>query len=88
MQGKQKRRRKWGRPALPTQGGEKKTTFAKTVGNDTVEEQEIDYKTCVISFVVQVDKGKDTKGGFDKNITEGLAFMQTYIDKNTSFNAI
>jgi hypothetical protein len=58
------------------------------VGNNTVEEQEIDYKTFVVGFMVQVDKGKDTKGGLDKKTTEGLAFMQTYIDKNASFHAI
>jgi hypothetical protein len=85
---KMKKKEETRKVSTPYTGGKKKATFAKMVGNDTVEEQEIDYKTCVISFVVQVDKGKDTKGGFDKNITEGLAFMQTYIDKNTSFNAI
>jgi hypothetical protein len=53
-----------------------------------VEEQEIDYKTCVVGFAVRVNEGKDTKGGFDKKIMEGLAFMQTYIDKNASFHTI
>jgi hypothetical protein len=42
----------------------------------------------VVGFAVRVDKGKDTKGGFDKKIIEGLNFMQTYIDQNASFHAI
>ncbi len=58
------------------------------MGKDTVEEKEIDYKTCVVGLAVRVDKGKDTKGGFDKKIIEGLNFMQTCIDQNTSFHAI
>ncbi len=49
------------------------------MGKDTVEEKEIDYKTCVVGFAVRVDKGKDNKGGFDKKIIKGLNFMQTYI---------
>jgi hypothetical protein len=28
------------------------------------------------------------KGGFNKKIMEGLAFRQTYIDKNASFHSI
>jgi hypothetical protein len=58
------------------------------VDKDTIEEKEINYKTCVVSFAVRVDKGKDTKGGFDKKIIKGLNFMQTYIDQNASFHAI
>jgi hypothetical protein len=57
--------------------------FAETVGKEAVEEKEIKYKTCVVGFAVQVDKGKDTKGGFNKKLLEGLAFMQTYILTNT-----
>ncbi len=83
-----KKKKETGNAITPDTGGKKKATFAKTVGNNNVEEQEIGYKTCVVGFAVQVDKGKDTKGGFDKKIMEGLAFMQTYIDKNTSFHAI
>jgi hypothetical protein len=66
--------------------GKKKATFAETVGKEVVEEKEIKYKTCVVGFAVQ--RTKDTKGGFDKNLMEGLMFMQTYIDKNTSFHPI
>ncbi len=53
-----------------------------------VEEKEIDYKTCMVGFAVRVDKGKDTKGGFNKKIIKDLNFMQTYIDQNSSFHAI
>jgi hypothetical protein len=74
---KTKKKKETGKASTPNTGGKKKATFAKTVGNDTMEEQEINYKTCVVVFVVGVDKGKDTKGGFDKKIMEGLAFMQT-----------
>jgi hypothetical protein len=53
-----------------------------------VAEKEIEYKMCVVGFAVRVDKGKDTKGGFNKKISKGLTFMQTYIDQHTSFHPI
>jgi hypothetical protein len=84
----QKKKKETGKASTPNTGGKKKATFAEMVGNGTVEEQEINYKTCVVGFAVQVDKGKNTKGGFDKKITEGLAFMQKYINKNASFHTI
>jgi hypothetical protein len=85
---KTKKKEETGKASTPNTGGKKNATFTEMVGKDTVEEQEIDYKTCVISFTVQVDKGKYTKGGFNKKKMEGLAFMQTYINKNASFHAI
>ncbi len=85
---KTKKKKELGKASTPDTGGEKKATSAKTVGKDTVEEQGIDYKTCVVGFAVQVDKRTDTKGEFNKKIIEGLAFMQTYIDKNASFHTI
>jgi hypothetical protein len=66
--------------------GKKKATFAETVGKEVVKEKEIKYKTCVVGFAVRVDKTKDTKGGFDKKLLEGLLFMQTYIDQHASFH--
>jgi hypothetical protein len=83
-----KTKKKTGKASTPDTRGKKKATFAETVGKDTVKEKEIDYKTCVVGFAVRVDKGKDTKGGFDKTIIKGLNFMQTYIDQNASFRAI
>jgi hypothetical protein len=68
--------------------GKKKATFAETVGKEEVKEKEIKYKTCVVGFTVRVDKMKDTKGGFDKKLLEGLLFMQTYIDQHTSVHPI
>jgi hypothetical protein len=36
---------------------------------------------CVVGFAIQVDKGKNAKGGFNKKISEGLAFLCKYLDK-------
>ncbi len=44
---------------------------------EMVKEKEIDYKKCMVGFAIWVDKTKDTKGGFDKKLNEGLMFMQT-----------
>jgi hypothetical protein len=53
-----------------------------------VEEKAVDYKKCAVGFAVRVDKGNNTKGGFDKKIIKRLSFMQTYIDRNASFHPI
>jgi hypothetical protein len=58
---KTKKKKEMGKASTPNTGGNKKATFTETVGKDTVEEQEIDYKTCVVRFAVQVNKGKSTK---------------------------
>ncbi len=68
--------------------GRKKATFAETVGKEVVKEKDIEYKKCVVGFAIQVNKTKDTKGGFDKKLNKGLAFMQTYIDQHASFHLI
>jgi hypothetical protein len=68
--------------------GKKKASFVEMVGKKVVKEKEIEYKTCVVGFVVCVDKTKDTKGGFDKKLLEGLLFMQTYINQHASFHPI
>jgi hypothetical protein len=68
--------------------GKKKATFTETVGKETVEEKELEYKTWVVGFAVRVDKGKDTKGGIDKKLLEGLTFMQTYINQHAPFHPI
>ncbi len=68
--------------------GKKKATFTETAGKEAVKEKVIKYKTCVVGFAVRVERTKDTKGGFDKKLMEGLMFMQTYIDKNASFHPI
>ncbi len=68
--------------------GKKKVTLAETVGKEVVKEKEIKYKKCVVSFAIQVDKKKDTKGGFDRKLYKRLMFMQTYIDQHASFHPI
>ncbi len=66
----------------------KKTTFAETVKKEATHAQRIEYKKCVVGFAIRVDKGNNTKGGFDKKLLKGLTFMQTYIDKHASFHPI
>jgi hypothetical protein len=36
---------------------------------------------CMVDFAIRVDKWNNTKGGFDKKIAEGLAFLCKYLDK-------
>jgi hypothetical protein len=66
----------------------KKATFAETVEKEATQAQRIKYKKCIINFAIRVDKGTNTKGGLDKKLTEGLTFMQTYIDMHASFHPI
>ncbi len=66
----------------------KKATFAETVKKEATQAQRIEYKKCVVGFAIRVDKGNNTKGGFDKKLLEGLTFMQTYIDKHAWFHPI
>ncbi len=37
--------------------------------------------TCIVEFSIRVGKGNNAKGGFDKKISEGLAFLWKYLDK-------
>jgi hypothetical protein len=48
----------------------------------------VKYNKCVVAFAIRVDKGKDTKAGFDKKIVAALSFLQTYIDKYAAFFSI
>jgi hypothetical protein len=66
----------------------KKATFAEMVEKDANQIQCIEYTKCVVGFAIRVDKGNNTKGGFDKKLMEGLGFMQTYINKHASFHPI
>jgi hypothetical protein len=36
---------------------------------------------CIVGFTIRVDKGNNAKGGFNKKISEGLAFLHKYLDK-------
>jgi hypothetical protein len=52
----------------------------ETEGKKAEEEVTICFK-CVVGFAIQVDKGNNTKGGFNRKISEGLAFLHKYLDK-------
>jgi hypothetical protein len=34
----------------------------------------------VIGFAIRVDRGNNTKGGFDKKLSEGLTFLREFVD--------
>ncbi len=63
----------------------KKATFAlaKTAeaGEKKAEEEVALCHKCVVGFSIRVDKGNNLKGGFDRKISEGLAFLREYLDK-------
>jgi hypothetical protein len=63
--------------------GKKKATFAEAVQEKPA--QKVDYKKCVVGFVIRVDKGNNTKKDFNKKLMEGLNFMRTYIDSHAAF---
>jgi len=35
---------------------------------------------CVIGFAIRVDRGNNTKGGFDRKLAEGLTFLRDFVD--------
>ena len=43
-----------------------------------VEEVEVNCQ-CIIGFSIRVDRGDNTKGGFDKKLSEGLTFLREFI---------
>jgi hypothetical protein len=63
----------------------KKATFRQDepqeTGGKKDEEEVAVYFTCIVGFAIRVDKGNNAKGGFDKKILEGLAFLCKYLDK-------
>ncbi len=66
-----------------TKGRKKKATFPepdKAGKKEDTKEVEVCYR-CIVGVAIRVDKGNNTKGGFDKMIAEGLAFLQEYLDK-------
>jgi hypothetical protein len=62
----------------------KKATFAlaKTAkaGEKKAKEKVAVCHKCVVGFAIRVDKGNNTKRGFDRKISEGLAFLREYLD--------
>jgi hypothetical protein len=63
---------------------EKKATFApektEESGKKKDKEEVAVNSQCVIGFAIRVDKGNNTKGGFDKKLTEGLTFLRELVD--------
>jgi hypothetical protein len=58
-------------------GTKKKATFAEPGKAGKKEDKKVveACNRCVVSFAIRVDKGSNTKGGFNKKIAEGLAFL-------------
>ncbi len=86
--------RKKGAGMVKPKGSEKKdkktATFAEATSKGALRkpELEVKYNKCVVAFAIRVDKGKDTKAGFDKKVVAALSFLQTYIDKYATFFSI
>ncbi len=66
-----------------TKGRKKKATFAEPdkAGKKEDKNRVETCNRCIVSFAIRVDKGNNTKGGFNKKIAEGLAFLREYLDK-------
>ena len=69
----------------PTKSPRKKATFApvdsEEPGRNKEEEKEVPVTAqCVIGFAIRVDRGTNTKGGFDKKVSEGLTFLREFVD--------
>ncbi len=60
-----------------TKGRKKKATFTEPdkAGKKEDEKEVEACNRCVVGFAIKVDMGNNTKGGFDKKIAEGLAFL-------------
>jgi len=43
------------------------------------EEVAVNFQ-CVIGFAIRVDKENNTKGGFEKKLSEGLTFLRDFVD--------
>ena len=78
------------KPKAPEKKDRKTATFAEAAGKGAAQqpESEVQYKKCVVAFVIRVDKGKDTKVAFDKKIVTALSFLQNYINKHAAFFSI
>jgi hypothetical protein len=85
---KAKKKNKKGKRNTPKSGGRKKAPFAKTVGKDTMEEKEIEYKTCVVGFAVRVDIGERHKGGIQQEDNLGSHLHANAHQQNASFHPI
>ena len=63
----------------PNQTPRKKASFApeesEESGKKKKEEEVVVTFQCVIEFAIRVDRGNNTKGGFNKKLSEGLTFL-------------
>ena len=63
----------------------KKATFAPEDSEESgrkkeeVKEAQVAAQ-CIIGFAIRVDRGNNTKGGFDKKLAEGLTFLREFVD--------
>jgi hypothetical protein len=86
--------RKKGAGTVKPKGSKKKdkktAMFAEAASKGALwkSEPKVKYNKCVVAFAIRVDKGKDTKVGFDKKIATALSFLQTYINKHAAFFSI
>ena len=69
----------------PNKTPRKKATFApedsEESGRNKEEVKEVPVSAqCVIGFAIRVDRGNNTKGGFDKKVSEGLTFLREFVD--------
>jgi len=63
----------------------KKATFvpedSEESGRKKEEAKEVQVAAqCVIGFAIRVDRGNNTKGGFDRKLAEGLTFLREFVD--------
>ncbi len=75
------------KPMDAKQKAKKSVTFMESASKEAPQKPEdtVKYNKCAISFAIRVDKGKETKAGFDKKIIAGLSSLQNYIDKHAAF---
>jgi hypothetical protein len=68
----------------PNQTPRKKATFAPEESEESGKKKEegvvVVNSQCVIGFAIRVDKGNNTKGGFDKKLSEGLTILTEFVD--------
>jgi hypothetical protein len=68
----------------PNQTPRKKATFSPEKSEESGKKKEeekvaVNFQ-CVIGFAIRVDKGNNTKGGFDRKLSEDLTFLREFVD--------
>ena len=61
----------------------KKASFAPEESEESGKKKEVEEVAvncqCVIGFAIRVNRGNNTKGGFDKKLSEGLTFLREFV---------